>query len=549
MDRQRSNLPTYLGLFLMGLLIFGGIAAFQPHPGYIDADYYFAGGLRLARGYGFSEVFPWNYLDDPQSLPKPSHTYWNPLASIIAALGIVIAHNESYRAAQAGFVLLAALVPPATAALAFDLAARRSSPDSKSPRSGKPETGDVNPGNPIGSGLLAGLLALLPTFLAPYLPVTDNLGAYMLLGALFFLLLGRTVPLAVLLAGAAAGLMNLARSDGMLWAGAGIIVIALQSRGNGARAGAAQMAIFAAGYLLTMGPWLARNLLMFGSPLAPGNVHVLWLTRYYDTLAYPAARLTSQNWLASGWEAIVAVRASALQSNSLETIFQIGGILLPFMLLGGWVHRRDARVLAALLIWIATFGAMTALFPFSAERGSYGHATAALLPLGWALVPAGLESVARAAERRSWKSAPRIRRELPVYLLIFTAALTLGLTILYLAPPEKGQDPARYQAVEQRILEDQTEACPKPCPNGAPALLAVNPPLYYALNNRPALMIPHEDRQAVLQLAAKFGARYLLLEKGFIYSDDLVAIYDNPWADPHFTLISDWGDAKLFRIR
>ena len=549
MNLRHSHLPTYLALFLMGLLIFGGIAAFQPHPGYIDADYYFAGGLRLARGYGFSEVFPWNYLDDPQSLPKPSHTYWNPLASIIAALGLLVARGDSYRAAQAGFVLLAALVPPATAALAFDLASRRSSPDFGSPGSEKPETGDVKSGGPVSAGLFAGLLALLPTFLAPYLSITDNLGAYMLLGALFFLLLGRATLLPVLLAGATAGLMNLARSDGMLWAGAGIVVIALQSRGKGAKAGVAGMAIFTAGYLLTMGPWLARNLLVFGSPLAPGNAHVLWLTQYYDTLAYPAARLTSQNWLASGWQAIVAARASALQSNLLETIFQIGGILLPFMLLGGWVHRRDARVLAALLIWIATFGAMTALFPFAAERGSYGHATAALLPLGWALVPAGLESVARAAERRAWKSSPRIRRELPVYLLIFTAALTLGLTALYLAPPGKGQDPARYQAVEQRIRQDDAQACPEPCPDAAPAVLAVNPPLYYALNNRPALMIPHEDRQAVLQLAEKFGARYLLLEEGFIYSDDLVAVYGHPAADSHFALIADWGDAKLFCIR
>jgi hypothetical protein len=312
---------------------------------------------------------------------------------------------------------------------------------------------------------------------------------------------------------------------------------------------AASVAIFAAGYLLVMGPWFTRNLLVFGSPLPPGNAHVLWLTQYYDTLAYPATRLTWQNWLASGWEVILHARLSALRSNALETIFQIGGILLPFILLGGWVHRRDARVPVALLIWVISFGAMTALFPFAAERGSYGHATAALLPLGWALVPAGLEWVARAAERRGWKSSARFRRELPVYLLIFTAALTLGLTILYLAPPGKGQDPARYQAVEQRILQDQTHACPEPCPNAAPALLAVNPTLYYALNNRPALMIPHEDRQAVLQLAERFGARYMLLEEGFIYDADLVAIYDDPSADPHFALIKDWGDAKLFQIR
>ena len=549
MARQRSHIRIYLSLFLLGLLCFGGIAAFQPRPGYIDADYYFAGGLRLARGYGFSEVFPWNYLDEPQSLPKPSHTYWNPLASIIAALGMVIARSASYRAAQSGFVLLAALVPPATAALAFDLSARRGSTDSTSRATGETEAQNANPGLPPISGLLAGMLALLPTFLAPYLPVSDNIGAYMLLGALFFLMLGRATPFSILLAGAAVGLMNLARSDGMLWAGAGIFVMVLQSRGKGARAAVTQIAIFTVGYLMTMAPWFARNLLVLGSPLPPGNAHVLWLAQYYDTFAYPATRLTWQNWLASGWEAILEARVSALLSNSLETILQIGGILLPFMLLGGWVHRRDARVPAALLIWVVTFGTMTALFPFAAERGSYGHATAALLPLGWALVPDGLEAVARAAERRGWKSSHRIRRELPVYLLIFTAALTLGLTILYLAPPRRGQDPTRYQEVEQRIVQDQAQVCPVPCPAEAPALLAVNPPLYYTLNNRPALMIPHEDRQAVLQLAAKFGARYLLLEEGFIYSDDLVAVYDNPAGDPNFALIADWGDAKLFRIR
>ncbi len=45
-------------------------------PGYRDACYYTVGAQQLAAGRGFTEPFIWNYLDDPQSLPRPSHQYW-----------------------------------------------------------------------------------------------------------------------------------------------------------------------------------------------------------------------------------------------------------------------------------------------------------------------------------------------------------------------------------------------------------------------------------------------------------------------------------------
>jgi hypothetical protein len=66
----------YLLLFVIGFLVPYGISRFQTMPGYMDADYYFVGGVQLANGKGFSEPYIWNYLDNPSGLPHPSHTYW-----------------------------------------------------------------------------------------------------------------------------------------------------------------------------------------------------------------------------------------------------------------------------------------------------------------------------------------------------------------------------------------------------------------------------------------------------------------------------------------
>jgi hypothetical protein len=65
---------TYFFLFLFGLAVPVFIAKFQRIPGYLDSDYYYAGGIQLATGKGFTEPYLWNYLDGATSLPHPSHS-------------------------------------------------------------------------------------------------------------------------------------------------------------------------------------------------------------------------------------------------------------------------------------------------------------------------------------------------------------------------------------------------------------------------------------------------------------------------------------------
>ena len=71
----------YLLLFILGIVITTIPAIFQNTPGYMDADYYYLGGVNLSSGEGFSEQVIWNYLGDPETLPNPSHGYWMPLTS------------------------------------------------------------------------------------------------------------------------------------------------------------------------------------------------------------------------------------------------------------------------------------------------------------------------------------------------------------------------------------------------------------------------------------------------------------------------------------
>src|SRR4051794_17966903 len=81
--RQRDLLL----LFVLGLIVNGAVAAVVAQPGYIDAYYYFNGGTFIAQGQ-WTEPYLWNYVAPPPMLPTPAFGYWQPLASMLAALGI-----------------------------------------------------------------------------------------------------------------------------------------------------------------------------------------------------------------------------------------------------------------------------------------------------------------------------------------------------------------------------------------------------------------------------------------------------------------------------
>ena len=144
------NWRHYGILFVIGLIVPFVISRFQSLPGYMDADYYFSGGVQLANGRGFNEPYLWNYLDDPSGVPHPSHTYWMPLASIVSALGMWISGQSTYAAGRLPFILLSACVPLLTASLAFNVSRQ------------------------TRLAMVSGFLSIFSLYYAPFMPVPDN---------------------------------------------------------------------------------------------------------------------------------------------------------------------------------------------------------------------------------------------------------------------------------------------------------------------------------------------------------------------------------------
>jgi len=513
----------YVVLFLAGLLVPWVVSRFQSVPGYMDADYYFAGGLQLAQGKGFTEPYLWNYLDDPQGLPHPSHTYWMPLASIVSALGMWLSGQTTYAAGRLPFILLSAFVPVLTAALAFDL--------SRQPR----------------LALTSGLLAVFPMYYAVFLPVPDNYALFMLLGGTFLLLAPRPQKWFPFVLGALAGAMTLARSDGLLWLGlAGLAVwwkFPLSFTENGWAGKFAREIIPAGllvllGYLLVMGGWHYRNYVLFGSLMPPGSGRLLWLETYNQTFSYPASSITREGFLQAGFSAALQDRLTALQWNLGTLLGPQGGIfLLPFILMGLWSLRGELRTRLAVSGWLILFAVMTVIFPFAGMRGSFLHAGAAFQPYWWAAAPVGLEAVISAARRRGMFDE-NARLVFPGMLVILAALMT-GYQVLSRVAAAWGAESRVYAEVEQRLLEDGASL--------EVGVIVCNPPGYYLSSGRPAIALPYGGEETILQAAETFGAAYLILEKSCTF-DAIQDVYDHPQNHPSFFFLGEVSDAKIYRL-
>lgn len=509
-------------------------AIFQPVPGYMDAEYYYAGGLRLADGSGFTEPFLWNYLNDLVELPAPSHLYWMPLPSILAAGGMKLLHSSGYFAARLLFLLMASVLPPFAAWFAWRLTKRER------------------------ASLLAGALAAFSGFYAIYTGLAETITLYMLLGGVFILLAYEVewkwlecgpVPLRYVLLGLLAGLMHMTRADGLLWLGAAVLLafwwghMQPDQRFSAFMRRSLILLLFCVGgYALVTFPWYLRNLGLFGSMLPPGNGRAMWITTYDQTFSYPASVLTIDHWLSAGLGEHLRVRGEALGAN-LATALGVEGefFLSPLMITGLWRLRRHARVKLGVGLWGMTFLVMTLVFPYAGARGGFLHSGAAFQLLLWAAAPEGLLAfVEWGARTRGWKKK---RSEKVFGLMTVGLALVLTFGIFYarvIHPTEGGWDAgyAAYQKIDRAL--DGFGA-------GADRLVMVNnPPGYYLSSGHAAIVIPDGDIQTLLAAARRYQADYVVLEKSLVAG--LAPLFANPVSQPGLKYLGMADGAEFFKV-
>lgn len=513
---------NYLFLFILGLAVPLVIAQFQPIPGYLDSDYYFAGGIQLATGKGFTEPYLWNYLDGTTSLPHPSHSYWMPLASIVSALGMWLTGQTTYSSARIFFFLIAALIPPITAALAYSFSRKRE------------------------LAITSGLLAVFSVYNAPFVAVTDNFGLFMLFGGLYFIIATQLIedpgrlPNWFLLGGLA-GLMALSRSDGLLWLALTLLFVLWRAP----KESFSQILKYVLrnsfgaliGFFLVMSPWYFRNLSIFGTPMAPGGSRALWLATYDQTFIYPPSLLNMNSFLALGWNKIIADRMVALSSNLISTFAAHGAILLfPFILVGAISSRKDDRVKLAGFAFLILFLVMTFVFPFAGSRGAFFHSGASLQPMWWSLAPLGLEAILASLRKRNWGN-DQTRVIFRSALVMIAVILTVFVTYFRLFDLGWSEGQENYPAVEQFLQKNGITA--------QDVVIVRNAPGYYIETNRSAISIPYGGEQAILDVSKQFDAYYLVMEPESLI-EPIKKLIQDPGSQ--FTYLGEVDDTRIYRI-
>lgn len=527
---DKLNRRDFLVFFVLGLVLALGVSLAQRVPGYTDAEYYYSGGVRLFEGEGFTEMILWNYLDDPAGLPHPSHAYWMPLPSVLAAAGMFLLQNSGFFAGRLVFILLSAVIPPLTALLAQ--------------RFGQSRRG----------AYLAGLLALFSGFYLNFTTLTEGFAPVMVLGSVFFLTsFGRSEaekqsPVWFLIPGLVAGLMHLTRADGFLWLAAGglaaIWTLHLDKKAFSSQTMLALLCVVG-GYLVVTGPWFLRNVQAFGSLMPPGGSKGFWLRNYNEIFSYPADQLTAEGWLASGWRAILGDRLGALWSN-LKTAFAVQGeiFLFPLMLAGIWRQRRKKQVLVGAGLWFVILGVMSFVFPYAGARGGFFHSGAALQPLLWASVPFGLDAFVEwgSKKRSNWDGTTAVR----VFGvgLVLLSMLMSGVLFTSRVIGSDFQNPVWEATWDRQFLYEEELVY-----HGASSddvVMINNPAGLFSATGRAAIVTPNGGVETAIAAARQYGARYLILEEDHV--EGLDELYDAPENMPGLIYLSKIQNAYLFEF-
>lgn len=470
----KSRQYSFLLLVALGWGTLLAVAIRQ--PGYTDAYYYYNAGQRLVDGHGLTDAYLWTYINAPEALPGPSHTYWMPLQSLVAAGSMAVLGGHFGAAQLPSIVCYVGLV---LAAFWFG--------------------GRV--GGTRHHAWLSGLLVLFSGFYTPFWTTTDTFALYGLVGALALITMGLCRESGrwqwYMVSGLLTGFAHLTRADGMLLLGVFVLVAWWPGERWDWRLAMRGTMLAVVAYLLVMSPWFVRNWYEIGVPLPMGGTDTIWMRSYDELVNYPSGTEASAFW-SWGLANIARSRVDALMNNlgtfvAVETWVVLG----PFALAGLWMRRRDPMFWGPILYACGLHLAMTLVFAFPGYRGGLFHSSAALLPF-WATAGVlGLDAGIRwMAQRRHWHQT-QAQTVFNTALVVLAIALSVGILLVRL--PGWNKSGSFYARLADDLPRD--------------AVVMVNDPaaLYYHTGLR-GVVVPNADPKVVVEIAEVYGVTHLLLD-------------------------------------
>jgi hypothetical protein len=134
------------------------------------------------------------------------------------------------------------------------------------------------------------------------------------------------------------------------------------------------------------------------------------------------------------------------------------------------------------------------------------------------------------------KNAPIFLQGILVLLAVF---MTIYLVNFRVISSGWAKDDLIYPSVETMLIEHGISL--------EDVVIVRNPPGYFIASERPAIALPFGDESTILTVAEKFGARYLVLEKGGTF-ESIQDLYEDPNNNPSFVYLGEVSEAKLYRI-
>ncbi len=525
-NQQPKIWRDLLWLTAVALLIQAFWAARLTHPSYFDAYYYTTNGQRLADGYGFTEEIIWQYLDDPAGLPTPSLTYWMPLPAIIAAIGYSV--SNSFRAAQFPFWLMAGLLP----LMSYFISWRFS-------------------GGQRWQARTAALFTAAGGYYTAYWnqPSTFALYAWTGGGCLLALALAQDNgrKFAWFAAGLLAGLSHLARADGILLLAVGgwVWLLKINDLRLKIKDGSVQadlqsliinLLIFVFGYFLIMGGWFWRTWQVTGRPLSTVGTETIFLTNYDDLFAY-GRHANPADYFAWGWGNILQSKLQAL-SLAAQTFIGVTGLtVFTFFFVWAWIKlSRDEKMRRFLrpFTWYTpiVFGAMSLIFTFPGQRGSLLHTSTALWPWSMALAAAGIGFAVdwMAARLPHWQP----EKSKPLFASMFIVVVFAISLVVSGGQPLRDENAIIYAQVNAVLPPDAI-------------VMSGDAPGFYYHTGHPSIIVPNEPPQILPEIAARYGATYLILDAD--RPRPLADFYEGTLPLPQIQPIQRFGeDTVLYRF-
>ncbi len=499
---------------IAGLILRFYLSSFAQMPGHGDSAFYYTVAKNIASGRGPVIDYIVYFFSGLLPLPHYAGDFWNPTASFLIAIPMILFGKTSSAALIAP--ILVGIVPAIAGYFA-----------------GKYFSGSIK------IGALTGILTFFSPFQVWFSTTTEAIifaGAF---GAvsIYFMMRGFKEPKFFFLAALFTGLANLIRQDDILLLATLVICILLASTTWKNKFAIVATAIGI--HLLILSPLMIKNYAELHALFPPGPAKTAFLTTYEDFHSY-GKEIDWQTLRATfGIVGIISRR----WHTALENLGQVNYFLDPvftvlfFTSLADTllIHRNKNKLL--LLIPASLFAIFEYLFytviaSFSGP-GSLIKSLGTLMPFVCVLI---VDFFANYLRQKSLLVGVVIL--LSIYAGYQGFQRNYSSTIYYNGVYQE------YKVVKSIILND---ANPQGMDANNITVLARDTWDVYEGTGFKTVMIPNNDLNTIVFVAQHYNARYILLPG---LRPQLDKIYNNTTPDPRFTLVGSVPntDMKIFRI-